>query len=177
MIVKYTKKIFRIFGKKYKLLYLQLVFVFFLLLIFYQDVKNRSVVLYLFFLGIGSGGVLHYKNSFLEDFLINVLLNVGFIAILTAVLFLYSTIVMKKKLLETIGMGDFLLFLVLASSFPVATFLVVFATSLIFSLLLFLILKNQLHYKTVPLAGFQSLFLSLILLLNWLFNIVDLYVI
>ncbi|SEE06955.1 hypothetical protein SAMN04487765_1287 [Tenacibaculum sp. MAR_2010_89] len=159
------------------MLYLQLIFILFLLLIFYQDFKNRSVVLYLFLLGVISGGVLHYKNSLLEEFLINVLLNVGFIAVLTVVLFLYSTFIMKKKLLETIGVGDFLMFIVFACSFPIGTFLVVFSTSLIFSLLLFLILKNQLQYKTVPLAGFQSLFLSLLLLLNWLFNIVDIYVI
>ncbi|WP_299627653.1 hypothetical protein [uncultured Tenacibaculum sp.] len=82
---------------------------------------------------------------------------------------------MKQSLFSAIGLGDFLFFIALAVAFPLTTFLIIFITSLLFSLLLFLVIKKKLKEKTVPLAGFQAIFLFLILLLNLTFDIVNLY--
>ncbi|WP_348712023.1 hypothetical protein [Tenacibaculum sp. 190524A05c] len=81
------------------------------------------------------------------------------------------------SLFEALGLGDILFFLVFAIGFPVETFLLLFITSLLFSLIIFISLKAKLRHKTVPLAGFQALFLFLILFINLAFDIVNLYTI
>lgn len=159
-------------------MYYYLVLIFFLTsltLIIYQDFKDRKVSLVLFVMAFLLGGYLHFKNVNTEMFLYAFLVNIVFILMLSLILALYSKIKMKKSLLNTIGLGDILFFFILAISFPTITFLVLFSISLIFSLVVFLAIKSQLKKKTVPLAGFQALFLSLILILNELFKFVNLY--
>ncbi|QXP72524.1 hypothetical protein H0I31_02150 [Tenacibaculum sp. AHE15PA] len=155
--------------------FFKIIFIIVLLLIFYQDIKERKVTFLLFILGIILGGFAHYINSLTQVFLINIVINIVVIIIIYLILFLYTKFFLNKKLLETIGLGDFLFFLLLAVSFPSIAFLVFFSTSLIFSLLLFLILKSSLKIKTLPLAGLQAFFISLVLILNWFFNFVDIY--
>ncbi len=150
-------------------------FISILLLIFYQDMKERKVYLLFFSLGIFSGSLIYYQNSFLTLFLINIGINISVIALISLLLILYIKIILKKKILEAIGLGDFLFFILLALSFPMASFLILFSLSLIFSLLLFLILKPNLKNKTIPLAGLQAFFVSLVLIINWFFNFVDIY--
>jgi len=82
---------------------------------------------------------------------------------------------MKKTINEGIGLGDILFFIALAVSFPIITFLILFSLSLLFSLLLFVILKPSLKQKIAPLAGLQALFLFIILFINLTFNFVNLY--
>lgn len=85
--------------------------------------------------------------------------------------------ILKKALKNTFGLGDFLFFIILAIGFPTATFLVLFSFSLLFSMLLFFLLKHQLKHKTVPLAGLQALFICLVFIANWFFNFSNLYII
>lgn len=153
----------------------QLVFIITLFAIFYQDLRERKVTLLLFVLGMLLGGLMFYKNSFTELFLINIGINFGVVFIMFLILLLYARLFLNKKLLETIGLGDFLFFIVIAFSFPTVTFLILLSTSLIFSLFLFLTLKLSLETKTIPLAGLQSFFISLVLIMNWFFNFVDIY--
>ncbi len=82
---------------------------------------------------------------------------------------------MHKKFEDTLGLGDVLFFIALGIGFPTLTFLVLLATSLIFSLLIYLIIKSNLKSKKVPLAGFQALFIFIILFINLMFNIVNIY--
>lgn len=82
---------------------------------------------------------------------------------------------MKRSFFKTIGLGDLFFFLILATSFPTISFLVILSLSFIFSLLFFITLKPILKKKTVPLAGLQALFLMLILITNVIFKIVNLY--
>lgn len=155
----------------------QILFLIVLLTIFFQDFRDRKVYLFLFILGVLQGGSLHFTNTILEVFLWNITINLVVILFITIVLYLYIKIKLKKHFLNAIGIGDFLFFLLFSISFPIFTFLILFSTSLIFSLLLFIVLKPILQDKTVPLAGFQALFLSLVLVLNWFFNFVNLYAI
>jgi hypothetical protein len=72
-------------------------------------------------------------------------------------------------------MGDLFFFILLAVSLPILSFLILFVFSLIFSLLIFILLKNTFKEKTVPLAGLQSLFLSLVLIANKFLITIDIY--
>lgn len=146
-----------------------------LLIIAFQDFKERKVTILLLILGVILGGLLFYQKTLPELFLLSIILNFTFLGLLTVILFFYSRLVLKKELLKSIGLGDFLFLGILAISFPTITFLILFSTSLIFSLVLFLFLKPKLQDKTVPLAGFQAFFLAIVLLINKIFSFVDLY--
>ena len=143
----------------------------------YQDIKNRSVSVWVFIYLTITGGYLHLKTQFLQLFLLNLLINMMVLLVVILIVLLYSKMALKKHLKEVIGLGDILFFIVLAISFPTVSFLVLFSLSLIFSLVLFLALKSKMIDKTVPLAGFQALFLGIIFFTNLLFNFVNLYAI
>lgn len=148
-----------------------------LLALVYQDFKERKVYLSLLLIPLFLLGFLNYKNSLASQFLINTTLNFALVIIILGFLFFYSKYKLKESLQNTFGLGDALFFLVIAVGFPTFTFIVLFSFSLIFSLVLFLIIKKNFKQQTVPLAGLQALFLSLLLSLNWIFNFVDLYLI
>ncbi len=143
----------------------------------YQDFKERKVTVLLFILLIIFGGYLHYATQFTTMFLFSLMLNFSILLLLILILLGYVKFVMNKKLNDAIGLGDFLFFGVLAVSFPTVSFLLLFCGSLIFSLVLFTILKPKMKSKTVPLAGLQALFIFLTMGINLLLNVVDLYLI
>jgi len=142
-----------------------------------QDFKERKVYVWLFIFSGVLLGVLHFYEVFYEQFILTAIINCSIVFILIFILFIYSTIILKKAFKNTFGLGDFLFFIVLAIGFPTTTFLVLFSFSLLFSLLLYFILKNRLKHKTVPLAGLQALFVCLIFIANWVFNFSNLYII
>ncbi|CAL2085593.1 Type IV leader peptidase family protein [Tenacibaculum sp. 190524A05c] len=152
-------------------------FLLILLGIFYQDIKERKVFIWLLVLAIGCNGVLYYQQTLQQLFFLHISINSILILILLLILFVYTKFKMKMSLFEALGLGDILFFLVFAIGFPVETFLLLFITSLLFSLIIFISLKAKLRHKTVPLAGFQALFLFLILFINLAFDIVNLYTI
>lgn len=146
-----------------------------LLIIFYQDYKERKVSAWALITIILLGGAIYYIKTLPSLYLLNISTNIGFIFIIVSVLYLYSKFKMKKTINEGIGLGDILFFIALAVSFPIITFLILFSLSLLFSLLLFVILKPSLKQKIAPLAGLQALFLFIILFINLTFNFVNLY--
>ncbi len=148
-----------------------------LIKIFIEDLRDRKVSLYLFLIAMLAGGYLHFNQGLHLIFLHVIFLNVSMLGILTVTLWLYTELKMQKKLRDTFGLGDLLFFIFLGISFPSATFFVLFSFSLIFSLLLFVILKEKLRSKKVPLAGFQAIFMGLVFVLNSLFRVIDLYAI
>jgi len=143
----------------------------------YQDFNERKVTVLLFILLIILGGYIHYTTQFTVMFLFSLMLNFSIVLLLILILLGYVKFVMKKKLSDAIGLGDFLFFGVLSVSFPTVSFILLFCSSLIFSLIVFTILKPKMKIKTVPLAGLQALFLFLTMGINLLLNIVDLYLI
>lgn len=146
-----------------------------LLLVFYQDIKERKVTLVLLLLLLGLTGFLHSRFHLFEVFLLNILINIAIISIVVLILLLYSRFLLKKKLFEAIGPGDILFFLVLAVSFPIPSFLIIFSCSLLFALALSIVWKLKAKNKTIPLAGLQALFVSLMMICNLGFNFIDLY--
>jgi len=142
-----------------------------------QDFKERKVYVWLFILSGFLLGFLHFNKVFYQSFILTTIINCSIVFTVIFVLYIYAKTILKKPLQKTFGMGDFLFFIVLAIGFPTATFLVLFSFSLLFSLILYFILKNRLKHKTVPLAGLQALFVCLIFISNWVFNFSNLYTI
>ena len=157
------------------LLFLKIVLTLCLWTVVYQDVKERKVYLWILITTMFFTGFLHYQHTVPEQFLTTILLNIGVVIVIVFILFLYAKFKIKLALQDTFGFGDLLFFLAIALGFPTITFVVLFSFSLFFSLLLFLVVKKKLKHKTVPLAGMQALFFSLIFLLNWTFNFINIY--
>ncbi len=143
--------------------------------IVYQDIKERAVSLWILLITIFLIGFLHYQHSLTEQFLQAILLNIAIVLAIVCILFLYAKFKLKLALQDTFGFGDLLFFMAIAVGFPTITFVVLFSFSLFFSLILYLVLKKKFKHKTVPLAGLQALFFSLIFLLNWAFNFINIY--
>ncbi|SNR15446.1 conserved membrane protein of unknown function [Tenacibaculum jejuense] len=152
-------------------------YLFILITIFFEDFKERKVHVFLLLTFVLLGGIVFYQNTFLELYLLSITLNFSFLLFLILCLWGYTKFKLKLPFFSAIGLGDLLFFTGLAVAFPTINFLILFVSSLLFSLLLFVIMKSRMKYKTVPLAGFQAIFLFLILLLNLMFDIVNLYTI
>ncbi|MEK6152015.1 hypothetical protein WIW50_02080 [Flavobacteriaceae bacterium 3-367] len=145
-------------------------------LITYQDFTQRRVLWILFpLLGLLLGTV-HFLHSSPSLFLGYALLNGLLVSAVILILYLYTKGLRKKAFLNaSLGLGDILFFYVLGLAFPTLTFITLFACSLIFSLIAFLLLKKGLQWSTVPLAGLMSIFLTLIIAYSLFFNSPNLY--
>ncbi len=143
-----------------------------------QDHKNREVYWFLFPGIMLLLGLLHYYNSLLINFSISIITNLLFVFVLLCILYLYTIIKIKKPFFkEVFGIGDVLFFTGIAVAFPTITFIIIFVFSILFSILVWAILKRKSEYQTIPLAGYMSLFLLLLLVGNWSSNIINLYLI
>ncbi len=134
-----------------------------LLLIFYQDYKSREVYWFLFpFLGMLLS-VLFFLNSHSYFVLLSMLFNSMLVSMIILILYLYTRFISKKNFLDhSFGLGDILFFYAFCLGFPSLTFIVLFTFSILFTTSLYFILKKDKKNKTVPLAGFMSLFLVFI---------------
>jgi len=136
-------------------------------LVFIQDYKERQVYWFLFpIIGI-LGGILFYQNTLPELFLVSIKINLLFLAAMTLIIYLYAKFKLKTKFLNTLGLGDLLLFLAISVSFSTLSFIVLFISALIFSLVLHLALNESQKTVTVPLAGYMSLFFLISYLFYW----------
>ena len=150
-------------------LFIKIILISGLFLILYQDVKERAVWWFLFPLFALSAGYLHFRQSLVDIFLHQILINFSIVLILFSGAFIYSRHKIKVNFFEeAIGLGDLLFFLGLAVAFPSEAFMVILVFSMIFSLLLHVFVSRTNEMKTVPLAGYASLFLISIYLSNWL---------
>lgn len=144
-------------------------------ILLYQDIKERKVSLWVLFSGIIVGGTLHFLHQDSMVFLYNIGITISFVILIFGVLWVYASVKLKRNIFDVFGLGDLLFFILLAVSLPIVSFLMVFVFSLIFSLVLFLLLKKSFTNKTVPLAGLQSLFFGLVLIGNKIIPSVKLY--
>ena len=154
---------------------LEIIFITTLGVLFYQDIKERKVSVWVLVVGGFLGGILHFMQQTQIVFVSSIVMNITFIALVFGVLCLYTKIILQNNIFQVFGMGDLLFFILLAVSLPLVSFLMVFIFSLLFSLLIFILVKRKLKDKTVPLAGLQSLFLILVLLANKLIPKIELY--
>ena len=135
--------------------------------VFLQDYKERQVYWFLFPIIAFLCGFLFYKNTLPKLFFYSFAMNIVFLLSLVLIVFLYSKLKLKTHLLNTIGLGDLLLFLAVSVSFSTITFIILFIGALIFSLVLHLILSKNQKVITVPLAGYMSLFFLMSYLFHW----------
>lgn len=137
-------------------------------MVFIQDRKDREVYWFLFPIIALASGVLLYNNLLPELFYITLLINLLFIIILITVVFFYSKFKLKTTITKTFGLGDGLLFIALVFTFSSVSFMILFVFGLLFSLLIHVVFKKNSKYKTVPLAGYLSLFFAIAYLSYWL---------
>jgi len=144
--------------------------VFTLAMITFQDFKERQVWAFLFPLFGILGGILFYNNTFSSFYLISIAINLGIVICIILANFLISKFLLKKNFFkEALGLGDLLFFVGFALSFPTITFVNFFVFSLLFTLVLFWILKKvgKLKEQSIPLAGCMALFLGVVYLIHW----------
>ncbi len=158
------------------MLFLKSLILFNLGFISFQDLKNREVYWFLFPLLIILLGYLHYSNTSQINFVISSGINLVLIFSIIAILYIYTLLKIKRPFFsEVFGIGDALLFIAIALAFPTITFVIIFVFSIFFSLAVWIILKNTLKHKTIPLAGYISIFMILIYLGDWIIDTVNLY--
>jgi hypothetical protein len=156
--------------------FLKLLLIITFFLIAYQDTKDRKVYWFLYpAVGI-LVFLLHINVTSLYSVLINVGFNLFFIAVLILVCYLYAEFKLKKNLLkEVLGLGDILFFAFISFSFSIISFFVLFIFSLLFSLLLHFTLGHKQTEKTVPLAGYMSLFFGTVYAISFFYECNFLY--
>ncbi|MEO0570796.1 MAG: hypothetical protein AAF039_03755 [Bacteroidota bacterium] len=136
-------------------------------LIAIQDLKERMVHWVLFPLVALFLGMLHWQQSTPDIFALVTLTNIFFVTFLIFTSWLYVRYIKKIKYVNhSLGLGDILFFYALAFGFPTSIFLVLFISALLFSLAIHLVLGLFKKQTTIPLAGYMSLFLIVILLLS-----------
>jgi len=154
---------------------IKLILIIALVLVFIQDYKERQVYWVLFpIIGI-LGGMLFYQNTLPELFLVSIQMNLLFLVVLLLIIYLYAKLKLKTKFLNTLGLGDLFLFLAISVSFSTISFIVLFISAIIFSLVLHLFISKNKKTATVPLAGYMSLFFLISYLFYWVGFVDDFY--
>ena len=144
-----------------------------LLAIFIQDIISRYVYWILFPPLALSFILMHVlQHEPFKELWIVVLINLVFLAIQLGIVTLYFSF--KKRhwvniTSQMIGWGDILFLLCISFYFSNLNFLLFYLTSLILSLFFWLIWQSFLKTKNkqIPLAGLQSLLLTLFLSTDW----------
>ncbi|MEX0275118.1 MAG: hypothetical protein AB3N16_12145 [Flavobacteriaceae bacterium] len=141
-----------------------------------QDIKDRMVYWVLFPITGILLGSLYLQHSSLPNFVLNVSTHLLLVAVIIALLWVYTKFLRKQEFLNaSFGFGDVLCLIAFALGFPTVTFIVLLASGLCFSVLAFIVLNYFVNAITVPLAGFICLFLIGILLLSNFSAYVSLY--
>jgi Flp pilus assembly protein protease CpaA len=136
-----------------------------LVLVFIQDIKYRRIhVILPIVIFILSFFLIPVKKY---DLLETLLFNTGFFFITLGILTLYMSLKSKKFLNpfeHYFGLGDLLFYVAVTPLFLLKNYILYFILSLVFAILLQFGFKKIIREETVPLAGFASLFLFIILL-------------
>lgn len=151
-------------------LFIKLLIIVVFLSIFYQDNKERLVSAYLYFFVAILGITLYSFNTptYLVMFF-EILINLLIVSLVLALAFITNRLFFKYKFLNhSFGLGDLFMFLSICFLFPSTTFTIFFTFSLFFSLITHLTLNKK--NKTIPLAGYMSLFYALIYIFTIIFN-------
>lgn len=141
-------------------------------IILWQDCKERLVYWFLYpLVGIlGFSIQLFYTDIYLA--LINSFINLCFILTVLLILWVYTKLIMKQDLVNKgIGIGDLLFFVFLSFCFSIISFFIFFVCSLLFSLLLYFMLKRKKpELESIPLAGLMSLFFAVVYFSTFFIN-------
>ncbi|MEQ8358188.1 MAG: hypothetical protein RH860_01790 [Cytophagales bacterium] len=142
-----------------------------LLLVFIQDLMDRKVYWFLFLMLFLVGNIELFSNNNMRFAVENLTINLFFILIISGIVYLYFKVVRRKNnsfLKNQIGLGDAFLFIAITPFLLTEEFILFFNLSLIFSLSISIPFLLRSRSFQIPLAGFQSLFLALVLILKLL---------
>ena len=140
---------------------LKLILIFLLFTILYQDCKERLVYWFLYpMVGVLALAIQYFILPF-NSILLNISTNLILILFLLLVCYMYTKL-RKIEFANSFGLGDVLFFIFISFTFSTISFFVLFIFSLFFSLLLHLFLSQKDREKTVPLAGYMSLFFGVV---------------
>ncbi|HMR84417.1 MAG TPA: hypothetical protein PKE30_14840 [Niabella sp.] len=143
-----------------------------LLSIAYMDLKERCVYLSLF---IGLFATIFIYTLLQRGWiavLYQLLFNAGIVLLITLFLLLFYLIKGKttgEVINRKLGVGDIVFWISITPLFSAVNFLLFFIASLLVILLLVLCIlfdNRDKEVKTIPLAGYQSVILALVLLVN-----------
>ncbi len=138
-----------------------------LLTIFFQDIKTRMVYWLLYAIFGVLGFLIMIEHQVFISAINSSMINLSIILLVISTIFIYARLIMRKEFLNTIGIGDLLLFFFLAFCFSNISFIILFVFSLLFSLILSILIKNKSDENTIPLAGYISLFFVFVYCLSF----------
>lgn len=144
-------------------IFLEITLIVVLMFVFIQDLKHRAIHVSLPIL-IGTIG---FYSFFFESRNPNIIwYNFVFLILTFSFLFIYLTLKNKKLInpLNSIGLGDILFFIAVVPFFSTTNYILYFITGMVFSALLFILIKNfnKNQNMLVPLAGLLALYMILI---------------
>lgn len=146
--------------------------IFLLGVVFWQDIKSRAIWWFLPLMIFVSG--IFVRSSIVEY--VDILWNVFFVGGMMILLAGYVRIRFGKRINEFaryFALGDVLMLLAITPFFPFGTFVYIFTFGTCFSLLAHIVASIFKAQKTVPYAGYLSLFIASVLLIDR-FNLLNL---
>ncbi len=162
------------------MLAIKLLILFTLVLMFIQDIKNRSVYWFLFLVLI----ILFILLNILQHHLFTeswqpVLINISFLLLQFLLVSLYFSIKNRRWVIITanlLGWGDILFLISIAFYLSVLNFLFFYVVSLSLVLMIWLLwqLVSKEKNKQIPLAGLQALIFTVFLASDWWCKSIDL---
>lgn len=136
-----------------------------LAVIFFQDWKQRQIHVALPVLVFAAAvwlGVQQNKITFQE-----IGCNAAFFLVILSVLIVYMSVKQQRfsnPFQNYFGLGDLLFYLSVTPLFLLRNYILFFILSMLFAIMLQLLLRKKMQDNTIPLAGFSSLFLILVIL-------------
>ncbi|MGK4568996.1 hypothetical protein [Flavobacterium sp. 3HN19-14] len=131
--------------------------------VFVQDYKNRMIHLTLPILIFALSLLM---AAGLDEIFLKIIVNISFFLIIVSVLTLYMSIKAGRFLnpfRNYFGFGDLLFFIAVTPLFRLNGFIIYFTMAMLFAIVLQLALKRMMKHDTVPLAGFASVLLILLI--------------
>lgn len=141
-------------------------------IIFWQDLKNRTIHVLLAILLLIVCVTINLKSDVL--LFENIGLNTLFLMVNLLGIFIYYSIKNGKivnPVNQFIGIGDFIFMLAIAPLFNLKEFILFIICGFIFSLLVHFISNYFKEVKTIPLAGYLALFIILNISISLVFNV------
>ena len=146
-------------------LYINISIIITLLLLVYQDIKQRAihVILPIILLGLGLFKFFMYGNNYNELFTTSIFLSLVLIGLGLYVSVKHRAFV--NPIDSSIGLGDIVFFIAIIPLFYSTTYVFFFISGMFLSVLGHLIFNKRKHLH-VPLAGYLSIYLVLVISIN-----------
>ena len=155
---------------------IKIALIFLLVLIAFQDIKDKKVNWVLFPITAILLFTLYQNSTALNLSYTFLLMNIFMVSSILGILFIYTKYISRMEFLNvSFGLGDVLFFYAFALGFPTITFLILFVSSIVFSLIISFFRSKEYIVTGVPLAGLMSLFLAVIFSFGFIPSIPSLY--